>query len=143
VYGDEIIGYTTRGRGITVHRADCPNIRGVDDEARLVPVSWGEERESYPVTVRVIAWDRVGLLRDLTTLVSDEGLNMDSVLTQTHADQTVTVLITMTVNDVRQLSRMLQKLETLRDVFDVRRENPPASPESPALPDNVSAASDD
>ncbi|CAN5712440.1 GTP diphosphokinase [soil metagenome] len=124
VYGDDIVGYTTRGRGITVHRSDCPNVRNVDDEARLVNVSWGQERESYPVTVRVVAWDRVGLLRDLTTLVSDEGLNMDSVLTQTHPDQTVTVLITLTVDDVRQLSRVLQKLETLRDVFDVRRENP-------------------
>jgi GTP pyrophosphokinase len=128
VYGDEIVGYTTRGRGITVHRTDCPNIRNVDDEARLVPVSWGEQRESYPVAVRIVAWDRVGLLRDLTTLVSDEGLNMDSVLTQTHPDQTVTVLITLTVDDVRQLSRVLQKLETLRDVFEVRRENPIGNP---------------
>ena len=128
VYGDEIIGYTTRGRGITVHRTDCPNIKNPDDEARLVNVSWGVEREAYPVTIRVIAWDRVGLLRDLTTLISDEGLNMDSVLTQTHADQTVTVLITTTVDDVAQLSRVLQKLETLRDIFDVRRENPPGKP---------------
>ncbi len=125
VYGDDIIGYTTRGRGITVHRTDCPNVKNPDDDARLVNVSWGIERESYPVTIRIIAWDRVGLLRDLTTLVSDEGLNMDSVLTQTHPDQTVTVLITTTVDDVGQLSRVLQKLETLRDVFDVRRENPP------------------
>ncbi len=128
VYGDDIIGYTTRGRGITVHRTDCPNVRNPDDEARLVNVSWGIEPESYPVSIRIIAWDRVGLLRDLTTLVSDEGLNMDSVLTQTHADQTVTVLITTTVDDVGQLSRVLQKLETLRDVFDVRRENPPGKP---------------
>ncbi|HLT17980.1 MAG TPA: ACT domain-containing protein, partial [Thermomicrobiales bacterium] len=143
VYGDEIIGYTTRGRGITVHRSDCPNIRNVDDEARLVPVSWGEERQAYPVTVRVIAWDRVGLLRDLTTLVADEGLSMDSVLTQTHPDQTVTVLITLTVSDVRQLSRVLQKLEGLRDVFDVRRENPPARTDTPTVDGNISAASDD
>ena len=143
VYGDEIIGYTTRGRGITVHRTDCPNIRNVDDEARLVNVSWGQERESYPVSVRVIAWDRVGLLRDLTTLVSDEGLNMDSVLTQTHPDQTVTVLITLTVDDVRQLSRVLQKLETLRDVFDVRRENPPGGAAQTADQRTAQAASND
>jgi GTP pyrophosphokinase len=145
VYGDEIVGYTTRGRGITVHRTDCPNVRNVDDEARLVPVNWGEQRESYPVAVRIVAWDRVGLLRDLTTLVSDEGLNMDSVLTQTHADQTVTVLITLTVDDVRQLSRMLQKLETLRDVFEVRRENPLAgsASESESTSDNIRAVGGD
>ncbi|MFW6074322.1 MAG: RelA/SpoT family protein, partial [Chloroflexota bacterium] len=123
VYGDDIVGYTTRGRGITVHRTDCPNVKNVDDEARLVPVSWGERRESYPVTVRVEAWDRVGLLRDLTTLVADEKINMESVLTNTHHDQTVTVLITLTVDDVRQLSRVLQRLESLRDVFEVRRES--------------------
>lgn len=140
VYGDEIIGYTTRGRGITVHRKDCPNVRNPDDEARLVNVSWGIERESYPVSIRIIAWDRVGLLRDLTTLVSDEGLNMDSVLTQTHPDQTVTVLITTTVDDVGQLSRVLQKLETLRDVFDVRRENPPGGAAAQGEKANARAA---
>lgn len=124
VYGDEIVGYTTRGRGITVHRADCPNVANIHDDPRLIPVNWGHLRESYSVTVRVEAWDRVGLLRDLTTLVSDEKVNMDSVFTNTHDDQTVTVLVTLNVDDVRQLSRLLQRMESLRDVFMVRRENP-------------------
>jgi guanosine-3',5'-bis(diphosphate) 3'-pyrophosphohydrolase len=73
------------------------------------------------VTIRIEAWDRVGLLRDITTLVADEGLNALSVLTNVHEDRTVTILMTLEVTSVQQLSRILQKLESVRDVYDVRR----------------------
>jgi GTP diphosphokinase / guanosine-3',5'-bis(diphosphate) 3'-diphosphatase len=126
VYGDEIVGYVTRGRGITVHRADCYNMRHVDEEGRQVPVSWGDQTaKSYPVSVRLEAWDRVGLLRDITALVADERVNLLSVLTNVHEDRTVTVLMTIEVDGVKQLSRVLQKLEAVKDVFDVRREAAP------------------
>jgi GTP pyrophosphokinase len=124
VYGEPITGYITRGRGITVHRSDCPNIRNVDDEARLIPVSWGDLRDSYTVTIRIEAWDRVGLLRDVTTMVADERVSMDSVLTRTHPDQTVTILISLEVDGLKQLSRVLQRLESVKDVFEVRRDSP-------------------
>ncbi|CAN5774874.1 GTP diphosphokinase [soil metagenome] len=128
VYGDDIVGYVTRGRGITVHRDDCHNVQHVDDDGRLVPVSWGDaHKESYPVSIRIDAWDRVGLLRDITTLVADEKVSMQTVLTNVHPDQTVTVMINLQVDGVRQLSRVLQKLEAIRDVFDVRREAPGAT----------------
>ena len=128
VYGDDIVGYVTRGRGITVHRNDCHNVQHVDDDGRLVPVSWGDaHKESYPVLIRIDAWDRVGLLRDITTLVADEKVSMQTVLTNVHPDQTVTVMINLQVDGVRQLSRVLQKLEAIRDVFDVRRESPGAT----------------
>ena len=123
VYGDEIVGYVTRGRGITVHRSDCHNMKNVDEDGRKVQVSWGDQlARSYPVAVRLEAWDRVGLLRDVTALVADERVNMLSVLTNVHDDRTVTVLMTVEVDSVKQLSRVLQKLEAIRDVFDVRRE---------------------
>jgi GTP pyrophosphokinase len=125
VYGDDIIGYVTRGRGITVHRADCPNMRNVDEDGRKVQVSWGNTiKQSYPVSIRIDAWDRVGLLRDITVLVADEKVNMLSVLTQVHDDRSVTVLMTIEVDGVQQLSRVLQKLEAVKDVFDVRRDTP-------------------
>jgi GTP pyrophosphokinase len=124
VYGDEIVGYVTRGRGITVHRTDCPNMRNVDEDGRMVQVSWGDAlTKSYPVSIRVEAWDRVGLLRDITSLVADEKVNVLSVLTNVHDDRTVTVLMTIEVNGVKQLSHMLQRLEAIRDVFDVLRDN--------------------
>jgi GTP pyrophosphokinase len=123
VYGDEIVGYVTRGRGITVHRSDCHNMKNVDEDGRKVQVSWGDQlARAYPVAVRLEAWDRVGLLRDVTALVADEKVNMLSVLTNVHDDRTVTVLMTVEVDSVKQLSRVLQKLEAIRDVFDVRRE---------------------
>jgi guanosine-3',5'-bis(diphosphate) 3'-pyrophosphohydrolase len=125
VYGDQIVGYVTRGRGITVHRADCPNMRNVGDDGRKVEVTWGDQaKQAYPVSVRIDAWDRVGLLRDITTLVADEKVNMLTVLTNVHEDRTVTVLMTIQVDGVKQLSRVLQKLEAVRDVFDVRRDTP-------------------
>jgi GTP pyrophosphokinase len=128
VYGDAIIGYITRGRGITVHRADCYNVVHVDETERLIQVSWGDEqRQYYPVQARLEAWDRVGLLRDITTCVADEKVNMLSVLTNVHDDRTVTVLMTLEVDGIKQLSRILQKLESVRDVYDVRRETTPAA----------------
>ena len=132
VYGDPIIGYVTRGRGITVHRVDCYNVVHVDDPNRLVPVSWGsDERQRYPVSIHMEAWDRVGLLRDITTLVAEEKVNMLSVLTNVRDDRTVTVLMTVEVEGVRQLSKLLQKLESVRDVYDVHRETTAPAAASP------------
>ena len=128
VFGDPIIGYVTRGRGITVHRSDCQNIANVDETGRLVQVSWGsEQREYYPVNVRMEAWDRVGLLRDITGLVADEKVNATNVLTRVNDDRTVTVLMTLEVEGVQQLSRVLQKLEAIRDVYDVHRDSTPTA----------------
>jgi len=123
VKGDAINGYVTRGRGITVHRTDCPNILSLPDPERLVPVTWGNQgEETFPVTIRVHAWDRVGFLKDVSTLLADERVNIVSVLTTTHDDRTVTLLITVEVEGIGQLSKVLHKLENVRDVYEVRRE---------------------
>ncbi len=123
VPGDEIVGYTTRGRGVVYHRADCTNIVNLTDPERLVPVSWGSEVEdTYPVPVRVLALDRVGLLKDVSTLLTDERVNILSMLTQTHDDRSVTLLLTIEVSSVEQLSRIMHRLENLRDVEEVRRD---------------------
>ncbi len=123
VPGDEIVGYTTRGRGVVYHRADCTNIVNISDPERLVPVSWGGQvHETHPVPVRLIALDRVGLLKDVSTLLSDERVNILSMLTQTHDDRSVTLLLTVEVESVEQLSRIMHRLENLRDVVEVRRD---------------------
>ncbi len=128
VPGDPIIGYTTRGRGVVYHRKDCVNVANLSDPERLVPVSWGAEaNETHPVPVRMIALDRVGLLKDVSTLLSDERVNILSVLTQTHDDRTVTLLLTVEVEGVGQLSRIMHRLESLRDVVEVRRDMPGSS----------------
>jgi RelA/SpoT family (p)ppGpp synthetase len=123
VNGDSIVGYTTRGRGITVHRDDCPNIANLPDPERLLPVSWSDQGgETFAVSIRVSAYDRVGLLKDITTLLADSKVNILGVLTTTHDDRTVTLLLTLEVENVRQLSTILNRLENVRDVSDVRRD---------------------
>ena len=123
VNGDNIIGYVTRGRGVTVHREDCSNVLNVSEPERLVPVSWGNHGEAtFPVTVQIKAWDRVGLLKDVSTVLADERVNIVSVLTTTHDDRTVTLYATVEVEGIGQLSTILRKLEGVREVYEVRRQ---------------------
>jgi GTP pyrophosphokinase len=131
VPGDRIVGYTTRGRGVVYHRFDCPNVANLPDPERLVPVAWGAEaHETHPVSIHVTALDRVGLLKDVSTLLSDERVNILSVLTQTHDDRSVTLLLTVEVEGVGQLSRIMHRLESVRDVVEVRR-NVPGGTQAP------------
>ena len=122
VPGDPIIGYITRGRGITVHRRDCPNIKNIPDSERLIEVEWGATREAYPVDICIEAFDRPGLLRDIASIVADEGISMSAVHSSTHGDNTATILATLQINGIQQLHNVLSRLEGLRDVLEVRRE---------------------
>lgn len=123
---EPIIGYITRGRGVVYHRADCPNVTHISDPERLVPVSWGNQNsETHPVAIIVDAEDRVGLLKDISTLLADQRINILSMATQTHDDRTVTFRAVVEVEDLNHLSTMLQKLAQLRQVNDVRREADP------------------
>ncbi len=121
VPGDEILGYVTRARGVTVHRVDCHNVANSTEKERMVDVEWGTRGQMFPVAIRVEAWDRVGLLRDLTTIVADEKVNMQGVGTHEHPDHTVTVSITLETSGVEQLSRLLAKMEGIHGVFTVTR----------------------
>lgn len=126
--GDEIMGYTTRGRGISVHRADCHNITNLkeQDRERLVRVSWeGLKGQRYMARVRIEALDRVGLLRDVTTIVADEKVNMSDV--QTAANKgggTQHILANLEVTGVDQLLRLMQRLESISGVYEVHRDIP-------------------
>jgi guanosine-3',5'-bis(diphosphate) 3'-pyrophosphohydrolase len=123
VPGDDIIGYITRGKGVTVHRRACPSVENEEDQERLVQVDWGRTGQSmFPVTVRVEAWDRVGLARDVAALLADEGLSMTAQTAVVHKDQTATVWATIEVSGLDKLSRVLHRLEGVKDVFSVVRE---------------------
>ncbi len=121
VPGDPIMGYVSRGEGISVHRADCPNLPALEQE-RLVPVEWDAPGHAYPVAVRIDAWDRVGLMRDISTLVADEGVNMTGIRSQEHDDGSITIYVTLEIQSVRQLMRLLAKLEGVPSVTSVKRE---------------------
>ena len=119
--GHAIIGYITRGRGITVHRRTCPNIMRESESERLVEVDWGKTRTLYPVQIRVESWDRVGLLSDVTSLVADEGVNIVQSLTGGQEDDLSIIRLTVTVENIEQLNRLFSKIEGVVGVLSVSR----------------------
>jgi GTP pyrophosphokinase len=121
VPGDQIVGYVTRTRGVTVHRADCHNILNEEEHERIVEVEWGTVTKLYPVSVRIEAWDRVGLLRDITTVVTEDKVNMVGVRTNENGDGSVSILATLETSGVEQLSRLLSRIEIIRGVRSVER----------------------
>lgn len=121
--GDEIIGYITRGRGVTVHRRDCPNVLNSTDVERLIEVEWGrQDGNTYSVAVQIRAWDRGGLLRDIAAVVADEDINLSAanVVTQ-RKENMATITATLEIRNMAQLSRILAKLEHLPNVLEARR----------------------
>ncbi len=121
VPGDRIMGYITRGRGVTIHRQDCYNVIYESEKARLVPADWEPTDSVYPVSVEVKAWDRVGLIRDITTVVAEEKVNIAAVSFTNHEDYTTSTFLTLEVKDLAQLSRLLVKIEGVRAVIGVSR----------------------
>ena len=121
VPGDVIIGYVTRGEGVSVHRQDCVNIRHEDETERLVDVEWGRRGHQYPVAARIEAWDRVGLLRDISTVVAEERVNMVGLHTQERDEGVISISVTLETTGIEQLTRLLSKLESVRGVLSVSR----------------------
>jgi len=121
VPGDDIIGYVTRGEGVTVHRRDCHNILHVAEKERLVEVEWGRGGQFYPVAVHIEAWDRVGLLRDVSALVAEEKVNMAGLHAEEHGDGTLSVFVTLETTGIEQLARLLSRLSSVRGVISVSR----------------------
>ncbi|MDE2822813.1 MAG: bifunctional (p)ppGpp synthetase/guanosine-3',5'-bis(diphosphate) 3'-pyrophosphohydrolase [Chloroflexota bacterium] len=119
--GHSIIGYITRGRGITVHRRTCPNIMRESESERLVEVDWGKTKTLYPVQLRVESWDRVGLLSDVTSLVADEGVNIVQSITGGQEDDLSIIRLTVTVENIEQLNRLFSKIEGVVGVLSVSR----------------------
>jgi GTP pyrophosphokinase len=123
VPGDDIIGYITRGRGATIHRVDCPNMLRIRERERLVRVSWGEPKRTYPVNVQIKAYDRDGLLKDITTLISDEGINLGQV--KAIVNQNIAIFdLTLEVREIDHLTRVLTRIEALSNILHVHRVRP-------------------
>jgi guanosine-3',5'-bis(diphosphate) 3'-pyrophosphohydrolase len=127
VVGEPIVGFVTRGRGVTVHRADCRTMINIqaDDRGRLVEVTWGAAtpHQGYPVPVRIEAWDRVGLWRDISGAVADDGINIDAVeQVQTRKPGRAVLVAILRVQSLAQLTAILDKLNRMRDVIEARRQ---------------------
>ena len=118
--GDDITGFITRSRGVTIHRSECPNIRLVHDRNRLVPVRW-----NHGVTearLKVTGWDRVGLAHDVTGICAGENVNLVELITDPPDNGTVQLTFTVEASGLRQLQRVMSKLDAVHGVMSVERE---------------------
>ena len=119
--GDPIVGFTTRGGGVTVHRKMCRNVARVLESERLLDCDWGPSADMYAARVEVHAWDRVGLLRDVSTLAANAGVNMVGVRTQEHDDRTTTLDLILETEGGAQFVRLIAALDAVRGVISVER----------------------
>ncbi|MBK8617834.1 MAG: bifunctional (p)ppGpp synthetase/guanosine-3',5'-bis(diphosphate) 3'-pyrophosphohydrolase [Anaerolineales bacterium] len=121
--GDQVVGFITRGRGATIHRQDCPNILQTKDRERLLQVGWGHVERTYPVPIKIKAYDRQGLVSDISNLLSDESINIADVKVNVNRSMADLRLI-IEVKDLTQLSRILTRIENLPNVMEAHRTNP-------------------
>ncbi len=130
--GDEIEGFITRTRGVTVHKVDCPNVRSVTETDRIVPVTWGQSRNVFPARIVVECFDRVGLLHDITGATSAEHVNIAGSTTEPTEGGMVVIHLNTQVTSLEQLSRLFTRIEGVRGVRSVSRtaNKPPPRPAS-------------
>ncbi|MCL2655102.1 MAG: bifunctional (p)ppGpp synthetase/guanosine-3',5'-bis(diphosphate) 3'-pyrophosphohydrolase [Coriobacteriia bacterium] len=124
VPGDEIIGFVTRGRGVSIHRASCPNCRNLREGGgeRLIEVSWDQDaRATYHVEVFVQALDRLRLLQDVTMRIAESGVNILSSSTTTHKDGIVDMRFLFEIGEMSNLEGLLRNLRSTEGVFEARR----------------------
>ena len=125
VPNDPVVGYITRGRGVTIHRQDCGNVLRLqgEDRDRLIEVEWGADvEESYLTDIHVLAYDRAGLLRDITGVLANEKINLLGANTATDKqDGMARMSLSIEIRDIRQLSRILTQIGQLPNVVEARR----------------------
>ncbi|OZV10707.1 (p)ppGpp synthetase [Tissierella sp. P1] len=122
VPGDEVVGYITRGRGVSVHRTDCPNITMSDDAERFIEVEWDfQKKASYPAEIQIKASDRSGLLAEITQKITDSDLGVISLNARTSKDKIVFINVTLEIKDIEELRDLMRKIKRIRNVMDVYR----------------------
>ncbi len=121
--GDAISGYITRGRGVTIHRQDCPNILTIKDRERIIKVDWGEAHRTFAVNIQIKAYDRQGLMNDISSILSNEGINMRDIKIAISNNLAIINLI-LDITDISQLSRILTRIESTPNVMEAFRFKP-------------------
>lgn len=122
VPGDEIKGYITRGRGVSVHRSDCPNIVDLGKDQRFIDVDWAQEdKTSYQAELQVKGSDRPGLLSEITILLSEANLFVSSLNARTNKEKLAIINLTLEIKDINQLNNLIKRLKKVTGVLDVYR----------------------
>ena len=124
VPGDDIIGYITKGRGVSIHRKDCTNLKDLlSEEERIIEVEWYDEKEKaeYNVDIQVLANDRTGLLADVVKEITSKKINIMGVNTKTSKDRIATIDVTLEVQDIEQLNQIIKQIRKVDSVYEVTR----------------------
>lgn len=125
VPGDNIVGFITKGRGISVHRADCPNITSLpeDERARFIDVEWDidKQQSTFETEVAVVAEDRKGLFSDLSKICEDMDVHITGVIGKSNNDNTASITLTVQISNVNQISHLISRFRSLMGVIDVYR----------------------
>lgn len=122
ISGDSIVGFVTRGRGVTVHRVDCSKVCDTDP-GRRVTVTWNKDIEERRLTrIRILSENRTGILADITRVVADKKIDIRSAVTRTTKDEKAIILISLMLQNVRELYKVMKGLEKIKSVISVDRE---------------------
>ncbi len=126
--GDELLGYISRGRGIVVHRATCPNLRALEEKEpeRIMTIEWvpresKKELQTYPAGICIEATDRVGVLADITAILSGQGINISDVRVRRSDKNTALIDMVLEVRNATELRTVLQKLHSIEDIIAIYR----------------------
>ena len=124
VPGDEIVGFITKGRGVSIHRKDCPNVSHIEEKERLLPVEWEAnlENKSYYVDIEVTGYDRQGLLNQVIQAITEAKTSISAVSGRSdHRNKVATIHITIAIQNIDHLHKIVEKIKGLRDIYSVRR----------------------
>ncbi len=124
VPGDEIVGFITKGRGVSVHRSDCTNIDSNDAQSRLIPVEWESslnDRKEYNVDIEISGFDRRGLLNEVLQAVNETKTNINAVTGKTDRNKMATISMTIAIHNVNHLHKVVERIKQIPDIYSVRR----------------------
>lgn len=123
--GDDIVGFITKGRGVSVHRADCPNILTDEDNDRLIDVEWSvginNENKDFQVDIEISAFDRQGLLNEVMMMVADSKTPIVAVSGKADRDKLAKISMTIKITDIAHLHRIVERIKQIRDIYSVQR----------------------
>jgi GTP diphosphokinase / guanosine-3',5'-bis(diphosphate) 3'-diphosphatase len=124
VPGDEIIGFITKGRGVSVHRSDCTNVSAENAEQRLIPVEWESDftnRKEYNVDIEISGFDRRGLLNEVLQAVNETKTNISAVSGKSDRNKMATINMSISIQNISHLHRVVERIKQISDIYAVRR----------------------
>ncbi|MCP6682001.1 GTP diphosphokinase [Bacillus nakamurai] len=126
VPGDHIVGFITKGRGVSVHRDDCPNVKTNEAQERLIPVEWEHEshvqkRKEYNVEIEILGYDRRGLLNEVLQAVNETKTNISSVSGKSDRNKVATIHMAIFIQNINHLHKVVERIKQIKDIYSVRR----------------------